>query len=116
MRSLTSRNQLDAAILVRKELLAVADAGTDEEPLKKALLESKWSWIALNGEGGVVMTFHEDGTVNHRGMGGTWKITGPRDVKIIYTDGNSILLHFDETLDSYKRLGSKDQLHGSRLP
>jgi hypothetical protein len=85
VRSLTSRNQLDAAILVRKELETLTSSGVDEAPLKRALLESKWSWALLKDkdDGSVQLTFLEDGTVSHRAMRGTWKIIGPRELKLV---------------------------------
>jgi len=114
VRSLTSRGQLDAALLVRKELDALTDGGTDEEPLRKALLESKWSWFGSDGQRDVVMTFAEDGTVSHRGMHGKWKITSPREVQIDSSQG-LLILHFDGPIKNYNRVG-KDPVHGSRLP
>ena len=114
VRSLTVRGQLEAALLVRKELEAVVEGGTDEEALKKVLLKSKWSWFGTDGKKDVVMTFLKDGTVSHRGMHGKWKITGSREVQIDSSQG-LLILNFDGPLENYNRTGD-DPVHGSRLP
>jgi hypothetical protein len=114
VRSMTSRNQLDAAILVRKEIAKLTEAESDEAPFKRALLQSKWTWIGSDGAKDVVMTFHSDGTVSHRAMHANWKITGSREVTILDPAGD-LVLRFDEALNNYKRIGV-DSLHGSRLP
>ncbi len=111
---ITISGDIDQALLVKAEKERFI-AEMTAVPLKTALLESKWTWVAARGERNVVMTFHEDGTVNHRGMSGTWKITGPRDVKIT-TNGTALLLQFDQSLRNYKRLGGDEELHGSRVP
>ena len=112
MRNLTSRNQLDAAILVRKELDELSTTDAEKAPLRKALLESKWSWNSPE----VVMTFKEDGTVSHIGMHGTWKITGRNEVKLVESGSRVRTFRFDEALQTYKQVEKSDPIHGSRLP
>jgi hypothetical protein len=113
IKSLTQRNQLDAAIAVRGELdsLAAGEGGRGE--LREALLKWKWSWTGKNRETDVFLDFREDGTVRHRGMHGTWSIIGPRQIKLIEDRGRTLIFQFDSNLESYKCI-SGAELKGRR--
>ncbi|HET6248411.1 MAG TPA: retroviral-like aspartic protease family protein [Tepidisphaeraceae bacterium] len=65
--------------------------------LKKALLDSKWGWYTHD----VLMTFHADGTVEHHGMHGTYKIAGPRTVILHISNGDTMTLEFNAKLTHY---------------
>jgi len=102
-KKLTQSNDLDGALIVRRELESIREDSTKEgqEDLHTALLATKWSWADKQHGEGVAMTFHDDGTVSHIGMHGTWMITGPREVTITVSNGAKPVLRFDSELKSY---------------
>ena len=113
-KSLTQRNQLDAAIAVRNELESLPAAGGGKSELREALLQWKWSWSGRSNETDVFLDFREDGKVSHRGMHGTWSIVGAREVKLIEDHGRTLIFQFDSKLESYKCTSGATELKGRR--
>lgn len=113
IKSFTQRNQLDAALAVRNELQATATVDGSQAELRKALLQSKWSWTGGAKETDVFLDFRDDGTVSHRAMRGTWTIVGSRDVKLVENGGRTFVLRFNNTLENYKSVAGPE-LHGRR--
>lgn len=112
--SLTQRNQLDSAVAVRKELENLTENISGKTGLRHALLQSKWSWTGGAKETDVFLDFREDGTVSHRGMNGTWTITGPNEIKLIENGGRTLILQFDARLESYRCVSGAPDLSGRR--
>jgi hypothetical protein len=118
LKSLMQRNQLDAALVVRKEIESLEAIESGEADLRIALLHWKWSWSGDAKETDVFMDFRDDGTVSHRGMKGTWRIVGPREIKLVESDdtgGRTFKLRFNTALDSYESV-SGPTLQGKRKP
>jgi hypothetical protein len=98
--------------------LAAADAACPWRPraerqaeLAERLTATTWTW----GDASVVMTFGRDGGVGHRGMRGTYTVTGPRRLVIHIPDnGDNITFRFDASLTRYTALGRG--FGGQRMP
>src|SRR6266481_3051423 len=54
-----------------------------ERRRREALLAHRWLWRSDEDANGVATTFQPDGTVEHSGMRGTWRVTGPCEVTIL---------------------------------
>lgn len=74
---------------------------------RAAILASPWSWSSDPAVSGVKMTFREAPYVSHIGMGGDWKVTGPRQVTIAIPGEPNIVLEFDEKVTEYRQAGGK---------
>ena len=89
----------------------------DQPELKQALLRSTWLWRSNYDPHGVPVTFRCDNTVEHIGMRGTWKVSGPSEVTITTQDGDRTLfyvLRFNTSLSAYE--ANRDNVSGVRLP
>ncbi len=74
----------------------------DQPELKQALMATDWLWRSSEDADGVSMTFHADGTVEHVGMDGKWRITGPCEVTIETADHARFVLRFNASLSAYE--------------
>lgn len=85
-----------------------------EQPeLRKAILASNWLWRSAVDPRGVVVKFHEDGTVDHVNMTGHWRITGPCEITISPDEHEPIVLKFNSTFTEFG--GSRDEISGCRF-
>lgn len=74
----------------------------DQPELKQALLRSTWLWRSDDDSRGVPVTFRCDGTVEHIGMRGTWRVSGPSEVTITTQDSERYILRFNTSLNAYE--------------
>ena len=117
-KKLTQKNDLDEALLVRNELEALKKSFVVELSweLTRSLLETSWSWTGeprAKRDKGVEMIFYDDGTVSHRGMRGTWHVTGPREILILESNTpGKYVLRFDSKFTAYEQAGGP--IHGRR--
>ncbi|MEA3213145.1 MAG: hypothetical protein QOE70_6202 [Chthoniobacter sp.] len=86
----------------------------DQPELKQALIGSTWLWRSNYDPHGVSVTFRGDRTVDHIGMRGTWRISGPSEVTIRTEEGDRYLLRFNTSLSAYE--ADHDNVSGVRLP
>jgi hypothetical protein len=101
---------------VAEVLRAAKEAFWDEDQpeLKQALIGSTWRWRSNYDPHGVPVTFRGDRTVEHIGMRGTWRISGPNEVAISTEEGDRYHLRFNTSLSAYE--GDKHNVSGVRLP
>jgi hypothetical protein len=74
---------------------------------------SPWLWRSEDDENGVTVVFRGDGSVEHIGMKGRWRITGPCEVTIITDAEESFILRFDASLSRYE--AQRRNISGQRL-
>ena len=86
----------------------------DQPELKQALLRSTWLWRSDYDPHGVPMTFRDESAVEHIGMRGTWRISGPSEVTITTEDGDRYLLRFNTSLSAYE--ADHHNVSGVRMP
>ena len=87
----------------------------DQPELKQALLRSTWLWRSDIDPHGVPVTFRCDGTVEHIGMRGTWRVSGPSEVTITTQDSDRrFVLHFNTSLSAYE--ADHRDVSGIRIP
>jgi len=114
------RAQLEVlGLQIAKERTKVAETfWQDDQPeLRLALLSTGWIWrSAEDAEDaeGADLKFLEDGSVHHRGLNGTWKITGPSEVTVQPDDDSRFVLRFSSSLKSFT--GDRRGVTGERIP
>jgi len=86
----------------------------DQPELKQALLRSTWLWRSDDDPRGVPVTFRCDGTVEHIGMRGTWRVSGPSEVTITTQDSERYILRFNTSLNAYE--ADHHNVSGIRMP
>ena len=86
----------------------------DQPELTDGLLAASWLWRSDDDADGVAVNFHADGTVEHIGMRGTWRITGPCEVTIRTDDREQFVLRFNASLSAYD--GDRRGVSGSIIP
>jgi hypothetical protein len=101
---------------VAEVLQAAKEAFWDEDQpgLKQALIGNTWLWRSNYDPHGVTVTFRGDRTVEHVGMRGTWRISGPSEVAICTEEGDRYHLRFNTSLSAYE--GDNHNVSGVRLP
>jgi hypothetical protein len=96
---------------IQKEGKAVEDAKhslartfwEDDQPeLKAALLSQKWVWRSQEDGAGVPLEFSASGAVNHPGLHGTWKVTGPNEVTVQPDDDGAFVLRFNASMTLFE--------------
>jgi hypothetical protein len=85
----------------------------DQPELKKALLAASWLWRSSDDAEGVATTFRADGSVEHVGMHGTWRITGPCEVTIQTDAHEQFVLRFNASLSAYE--ADRSNVSGHRV-
>jgi hypothetical protein len=70
--------------------------------LRGMLLRATWIWRSNDDANGVVVTFHADGIVEHLGLHGRWRISGPDEVTVDPDGGGPIVLRFDDALRTFE--------------
>jgi hypothetical protein len=85
----------------------------DQPELKQALTTAPWLWRSSDDTEGVATTFRADGSVDHVGMHGTWRITGPCEVTIRTNDGEQFVLRFNASLTAYE--ADRSNVSGHRI-
>jgi hypothetical protein len=86
----------------------------DQPELKQTLLSPGWIWRSAEDAEGVALTFLNDGSVQHAGLHGTWKITGPSEVTVQPNDDDRFILRFNSSLKSFT--GDRRGVTGERIP
>ena len=88
----------------------------DQPELKQALLRNTWLWRSDYDPHGVPVTFRCDGTVEHIGMHGTWRVSGPSEVTITTQDSDRgrYILRFNTSLSAYE--ADLHNVSGIRMP
>ena len=76
-------------------------------------MQSDWLWRSHDDPQGVQMTFRCDHTVEHIGMQGTWRVSGPSEVTITTREKARYVLRFNTSLSAYE--ADRDEISGSRL-
>jgi hypothetical protein len=106
---------------IQKEGQAVEDARQslaktfweDDQPeLKAALCSHKWVWRSEVDAAGVPLSFAADGSVHHRGLNGTWKITGRNEITVQPEDDGAFILRFDASMTTFQ--GNRRGVTGER--
>ena len=86
----------------------------DQPELTRALITTPWIWRSDVDANGVVVTFYGDGRVEHIGLRGTWRITGPSEVTIQTGEGDApMVLRFNASLAAYE--ANRNLITGQRL-
>jgi hypothetical protein len=74
----------------------------DQPELRDALLATAWLWCSEDDQTGVTVTFQASGSVEHPGMHGAWRITGPSEVTIHTDEDETFILRFNASLSRYE--------------
>lgn len=74
----------------------------DQPELVRALVTQRWLWRSEDDASGVPVAFHAEGAVDHIGLKGTWRITGPSEVTIHTTDDEQFVVRFNASLTAYE--------------
>lgn len=74
----------------------------DQPELSPALVGGPWLWRSNDDPHGVTVTFRADATVEHIGMRGTWRVSGPSEVTINTEEGERYVLRFNTSLSAYE--------------
>lgn len=86
----------------------------DQPELRQVLLAASWLWRSAEDADGVATSFHSDGTVDHLGLHGTWRITGPCEITIRADEHEQFILRFNASLSAFE--GDRKNVSGCRLP
>src|SRR4051812_33435006 len=78
-----------------KRQLAETFWADDQPELRAALLGHRWVWRSELDGVGVPVEFAADGSVQHEGLHGTWKITGPSEITVQPEDDGAFVLRFN---------------------
>ncbi len=85
----------------------------DQPELREALIASPWLWRSDEDSEGVTTVFRPNGTVEHVGMSGTWRITGPCEVTLMAEGWYQFILRFNASLSAYE--GDHRGVSGHRI-
>ena len=103
------QNEITKALALARETF-----WQDDQPeLRQALLATSWLWRSADDAEGVATKFHSDGTVDHMGMHGTWRITGPCEITIRADEQEQFVLRFNASLSAYE--GDRRNVSGCRI-
>lgn len=114
-KSFDERNDIAALAVVDVAIAGQKQAfwEQDQPELAAAITHGRWRWCSEVDADGVDVIFRESGAVEHLGLRGSWKITGPSEVTVKSEDGGDYLLRFNASQTAYT--GDRQQVHGNRV-
>jgi hypothetical protein len=86
----------------------------DQPELKEEVVRSTWLWRSDYDPRGVAVTFRSDGTVEHIGLRGTWRISGPSEITVTPQDDDPYVLRLNTSLSAYE--ADQHNVSGVRMP
>jgi hypothetical protein len=98
------------------EALAAAKetyARLDQPELRHALTDATWIWRSNEDSIGVVATFRPDGTVEHVGLRGQWRVSGPNEITIATDGDGDYVLRFVPSLRTFE--GNRKDISGTAV-